>query len=183
MRDVFAHLAHRHDYGLDHLGQQTSRTTSGIVRLAQTDAFLVLAIGREATNLDRVGVTADPAYRVYLDHNRNPWTLARDTLRRLGRGTLGPGRPREADKPHLIRRAGELANTENARVMGDAAVTLDPVAACYLYLVSVGKLRVLCDGCGRRLGKHKRRWCSECGPQRRRLDLATRAERSRPKRR
>lgn len=169
MRDVFTRLAHRHDYGLDHAGQPTSRATSGLVKPSPTNALLVIAIGREATNLDRVGVTADPAYRVYVDHDRNPWTLARDTLRLLAHGMLGPGRPREDDKVSLIQRAGELARAELAKSTGDAGLPVDPVVACFLYLVSVGKLRVVCDGCGRRLGRRERRWCQVCRKDRRGL--------------
>jgi hypothetical protein len=115
MRDVFARLAQRHDYGLDHAGWPTTRMTSGLVRLAPTNTLLVVAIGREATNLDRVCVTADPVYRMYVDPSLNPWTVARDTLRILGPGILKPGRPREEDKPFLIRRAGELARADSRR--------------------------------------------------------------------
>ena len=162
MRDVFDRLAARHDHGLDHTGQPTTQRTIGLVGPAATRASLILTIGRETTDQDHVGTTADPAYRYYLDAGLNPWTLARDTLRLLAPGTLGRGRPRDADKPFLIRRAGELARAALAKDgLDEARIPGDPVGACYLYLRTVGKVRGLCE-CGRPLGKRERVRCAGC---------------------
>ena len=170
MRDVFDRLAARHDHGLDHSGQPTTQRTIGLVRPAATRASLILTIGRETTDQDHVGTTADPAYRYYLDAGLNPWTLARDTLRLLASGTLGRGRPKDAHKPFLIRRAGELARAALAKGgLDEVRIPGDPVGACYLYLRTVGKLGGLCV-CGRPLGKRERRWCPDCRPQRKRLN-------------
>jgi hypothetical protein len=163
-------IARDYDHGLDHTGQPTTQRTIGLVRPAATRASLILTIGRETTDQDHVGITADPAYRYYLDGEHNPWSLARDTLRLLAPGMLGRGRPREADKPFLIRRAGELARAALAKGrLDEARIPGDPVGACYLYLQTAGKLRGLCV-CGRPLGKRERRWCPDCRPRRKQLD-------------
>jgi hypothetical protein len=168
MRDVFAQRGNRHDHGLDHNGDPTSSHTAGLVLPTPTQAMFVVAIGRETTNQDRVGITSDPAYRSYINIDKHTWQLARDTLRILAPGRLPPGRPREADKPDLIRQAGELARRELAR-LGRHELPTDPAVACHLYLKLRGRLRIVCAHCGHRLGKRERRWCPTCRPNRKRL--------------
>lgn len=172
MRDVFNRVAQRHDHALDHNGHPVGPHTSGLITPAATQAVTVQTIGRETTDADRVGITNDPAYRSYSDPARDAWQLARDTLRILAPGLLPPGRPRESDKPYLIRQAGELARRELAKLT-DAEPPTDPVVACHLYLTLTGRLRIVCDGCGRRLGKRERRWCAACRIARRRLARQT----------
>lgn len=169
IRDVFEHLARRHDHGLDHTGKPTSPATSGLVRVAPTRVALVVAIGRETSDLDRVGITTDPAYRLYLDPKRNGWTLARDVLHRHARHLLDHGRPRNADKPWLTKRAGEIARRELAKTHPEIPVAIDPVVACALYLDLIGIGHVICGGCGQRLARRELRWCASCRPRRKRL--------------
>jgi hypothetical protein len=168
LRDVFNRLAQRHDHNIDANDHPSTPQTTGIVKVPPTRSITTVAIGRETNDGDRVGITTDPAYRTYTDPDGAAWRLARDVLRQLAPNLLRPGRPRESDKRLLIQRAAELARAE-VRGLGHVEPPAHPVIACHLFLTLLGRLRVACDGCGRRLGPRERRWCAECRPSRRRL--------------
>lgn len=168
LRDVFNRLAQRHDHNLDAHGHPATSRTTGIVTVPTTQSIATIVIGRETNDTDRVGVTTDPAYRTYTNPDGEAWRLARDVLRIRALGLLPPGRPREADKPDLIRTAGELARRELI-TLGETNLPTDPVACCHVYLARRGSLRVTCDGCGRYLDGGARRWCADCRPHRRKL--------------
>jgi hypothetical protein len=117
------------------IGEGCTAATSGIIAEQPTEAYRVELISKETRNLDRAGITEDPAYTSLLDPFEVAW---RDNflpaLRILAPDTLKPGRPSRKQRQAIAHVAGKLAT---AAIDGSGAARVprvDGEAACYRYL-------------------------------------------------
>jgi hypothetical protein len=131
---------------LDQQGNPCTSATIGLLQPAPTEVTRVDLIGKETRNLERAGITEDPAYTLYTDPEREAWReIYLPVLRKLAPGLLPPGRPGRHQRAQLARHAGELARA--ALYAGGGSAQADPQRACYLYLKSLGERTCSC-GCG-----------------------------------
>lgn len=137
-------------------GQPCSRTTTGVLEPAPTSATRLVAVGKETRNLERAGITEDPAYTLYTDELDDAWkTTYLPTLRRLAPGLIPRGRPSRQQRALLSRRAGELARDAlSASKIGELPPT-DPEALCHLYLRTL-RHRLCACGCGQSVTERAR---------------------------
>ena len=127
---------------LDHEGNPCTANTTGLLRPASTEATRVDLIGKETRNLERAGITEDPAYTLYADPELEAWKqTVLPTLRRLASGLIPPGRPSRHQRAQLVHEAGRLAR--KALHQPD----LNDEQACYLYLKTLTQQTCAC-GCG-----------------------------------
>jgi len=168
---------------VDQHGDPCGPTTVGPLRPAPTSSYLQALIGKEARNLDRVGITDDPATTTYNTPEDDTWeTLHLPVLRQLVPGAPG-GQAAIARQARVARqtlnrilktgKAGAPAKARladiAARLAADALLALDPAApivtdpdgCCHQYLTAVGNQPRTCAGCGNPLSGRQTQWCSD----------------------
>jgi hypothetical protein len=133
---AFAANHRRHDPAMNTpTGDPCTAATTGIILERPTEAYRVELISKETRNIDRAGITEDPAYTDLLDPFETAW---RDhylpTLRILAPNLLPRGRPSQERRVTLAVRAGELALEALAAADVDCAGLKDAEHACYRFL-------------------------------------------------
>jgi hypothetical protein len=134
---------------LDAHGDLCGRSTVGLLQPAPTEAIRLLAIGKETRNLERAGISEDPAHTLYTDPNLDAWQQTiLPALRRLAPGIIPRGRPSRDQRAQLAQQAGQLARAALQEGAPDNAPLSDPEQACYLYLKATRQPRLCACGCG-----------------------------------
>jgi hypothetical protein len=135
---AFAANQRRHDPTMTTAtGQACRADTAGAIAERPTEAYRAELISKETRNLDRAGITEDPAYTSLLDPFEAAWHHHYlPCLRRLAPDLVGRGRPSYAARRMLAARAGELATAALSRRSVGASPLTDAEQACYRYLSS-----------------------------------------------
>jgi hypothetical protein len=132
---------------LDQHGNPCGRSTVGLLTPAPTEAIRLVPIGKEARNLERAGITEDPAHTLYGDPEVEAWKQSiLPTLRRLDPGALSKGRPSRLQRAQLAHRAARLVHAALSALDQPVATPRNPEEACYLYLKTTSRRTCAC-GC------------------------------------
>jgi len=132
-------------------GHPCAPNTSGLLHPAPTKAIRLLPIGKETRNLERAGITEDPAHTLYTNPEQDAWRHTfLPALRALAPGLLPRGRPSRHQRTELARSAGQLARAALREVDLVIIGPDDPEQACYLYLETATRSspRACACGCG-----------------------------------
>lgn len=168
---------------LDQQGAPCGPDTVGPLQPAPTDSYLQALIGKEARNLDRVGITDDPATTTYNTPTDDTWetlhlpvlrqlvpaapggqtaiarqaVIARPTLSRI----LKTGKASKPAKGRLAEIAAELSTSALQSVDPAIEPAIDPDQRCHEYLTAVSNRPRGCAECGTALGGRQTQWCSD----------------------
>jgi hypothetical protein len=116
-------------------GERCTAATIGIIQDRPTEAYRAELISKETRNLDRAGITEDPAYTSLVEPFSAAWKEHfLPAIRRLAPDVLSPGRVSRDRQRTLSEYAGKLAREALADVLGATANNLPAEEACYLYL-------------------------------------------------
>jgi hypothetical protein len=173
--------ARRDPKTLDQQGAPCGPSTTGQLQPAPTNSYKEALIGKEARNLDRVGVTDDPTTTIYNTPEDDTWeTLHLPVLRRLvpavpggqasiarraniARPTLNrilkTGKASRRVKARLAEITGELAADALHALGQPAPPTTDE--CCHEYLTVAGSRPRACVECGTPLSGRQTQWCSD----------------------
>jgi hypothetical protein len=167
---------------LDEHGAPCGPDTVGRLQPAPTNSYLQALIGKEARNLDRVGITDDPATTTYNTPTDDTWeTIHVPVLRQLVAGVpggktavakradisrqtlsriLNTGKASASVKKRLAEIAAELA-TEAVLGIPTTPLATDPDERCHQYLIATSNQPSACAECGTPLSGRQTRWCSD----------------------
>lgn len=141
---------------VDEYGEPCGRATTGILRPAPTEAIRHIPVGKEARNLERAGITEDPAHTLYTDPDLDAWKLTiLPALRRLAPGLIPRGRPSRHQRAQLSAQAAQLARAALHDHDPSTQLPREGEQACYLYLKMCAKRTCAC-GCGEPVGGRAR---------------------------